>query len=267
MLYSFFFLALVSCSAYANTLNLTALRQDALNLVNSYRQAHCVPVLILNTTLNNLAQELADQAGATHDMRRPKPLPANVGESGYTGMIGATYVAKGETNTHFSLEHTSRYDLFLCFLAGDAIDLWYAQIYRYNCATGTSSSSSGDFTRMVWRSTTQFGFGVAMSPDRRYVYMVADYVGAGNVAGQFLSNVPCKCPPATTTKAPATTTKAPATTTKAPATTTKAPATTTKAPATTTKAPATTTKAPATTTKAPATTTKAPATTTNRPSG
>ena len=88
----------------------------------------------------------------------------------------------------------------LCCLAGDAIDLWYAQNSRYNCVTGASSSGFLDFAQMIWRSTTQFGFGVTMSPDRRYVYMVADYFAAGNIAGQYLTNVSCKCPPPTTIK-------------------------------------------------------------------
>lgn len=99
MFYSLIVLALVLCSASANTLNLAALRTEALNLVNQYRRAHCVPALVLDTTLNNLAQALVDQASTTHDMRRKTPLPANVGESRYVAMIPTTYVAKGKTNT------------------------------------------------------------------------------------------------------------------------------------------------------------------------
>jgi hypothetical protein len=86
-------------------------------------------------------------------------------------------------------------------LAVDSIDLWYAQNVRYNYATGTSSSTSTAFTQMVWRSTTQFAFGVALSSDKRTVYVIAHHFPAGNANGQFLKNVPSKCPATTTVRA------------------------------------------------------------------
>jgi hypothetical protein len=47
---------------------------------------------------------------------------------------------------------------------------------------------TGHFTQVVWKNSTQVGFGVAVAPNGSF-YAVANYYPAGNFTGQFKENV------------------------------------------------------------------------------
>jgi hypothetical protein len=66
-----------------------------------------------------------------------------------------------------------------------ATDWWYAKGTGYNWGTREYSTVAQDFTNMIWRSTTEVGFGISGRA------VVALYCPKGNVRGRFACNV---CP-------------------------------------------------------------------------
>lgn len=73
-------------------------------------------------------------------------------------------------------------------LAGKEVsDQWYNDIAKYDFASGTGEA--GNFTQLVWQSTSEAGFGKARSPDGLRCIVVAHYSPPGNVIGLYVSNV------------------------------------------------------------------------------
>ena len=66
-------------------------------------------------------------------------------------------------------------------------DQWYNDIAKYDFASGTGEA--GNFTQLVWHSTTEAGFGKARSADGLRCIVVAHYSPPGNVIGLYVSNV------------------------------------------------------------------------------
>lgn len=74
----------------------------------------------------------------------------------------------------------------------DFVESAYRGVQYYNFSTGTSSGgSSGLFTQLVWKASTQMAFGIktGLSGGKYWTYLVVRYKPPGNFAGQFLSNV------------------------------------------------------------------------------
>ena len=70
-----------------------------------------------------------------------------------------------------------------------AIDKWYSQGQNYSFETGRSKNATaiGNFTQMVWNNSRKMGIAVATSSSHTFV--VARYLPAGNVSGQYSANV------------------------------------------------------------------------------
>jgi len=79
---------------------------------------------------------------------------------------------------------------------------WYSEIKNYDFnkngpKIGKGFHNIGHFTQVVWKGTTQFGFGIAVGKFGRYwdmykmpqVFIVARYQTPGNFAGRFKENV------------------------------------------------------------------------------
>ena len=103
MLLSILGLTLLFYNVAATGLNLNALRQEALTLHNRYRQMHCVTPMVLNQTLNTLAQELADYAAATNIFIRPTPLPIGIGQTLQFTWTSNPFAVKGKRDPKFSV--------------------------------------------------------------------------------------------------------------------------------------------------------------------
>jgi hypothetical protein len=74
-------------------------------------------------------------------------------------------------------------------LAKKSIDLWYAEVSKYDFAKPGFSDTTGHFTCLVWVSSTQFGMGVAINSQTNAVDIVMNTSPPGNVIGQFQQNV------------------------------------------------------------------------------
>ncbi len=67
--------------------------------------------------------------------------------------------------------------------------MWYEGYSGYDFQNPQFSMETGSFSQVVWKSSQQVGFGVAQSPHNMQYYVVANYLPAGNVQGQFANNV------------------------------------------------------------------------------
>lgn len=140
----------------------TAEQQAILSLHNSYRAQHCVPPLAWSAELAATAQAWASNCRLAHG-----PRPKNkVGEN----------IAWGYQRA-----------------AGNAIDAWYNEVRDYNYRSPGFASSTGHFTQLVWKNTTQIGCGVATCLWGSLRVWVCRYAPQGNWAGQFPANVPPPC--------------------------------------------------------------------------
>ncbi len=76
------------------------------------------------------------------------------------------------------------------FIKGqDVTDAWYSEIDAYDFGKGEFSTTTGHFTQLVWKGTTDVGFGFASNAAGTANYVVARYSSAGNYAGEFIDNV------------------------------------------------------------------------------
>ena len=71
--------------------------------------------------------------------------------------------------------------------AEKTVEMWYEEISKYHFNRPGFSSSTGNFTQLVWASTTMVGVGRAVNGSSTYV--VANYLPPGNVQGRFELNV------------------------------------------------------------------------------
>ncbi len=65
---------------------------------------------------------------------------------------------------------------------------WYDEESLYDYNNPGFSSSTGHFTQVVWKSTSDVGCGLAISSDYK-VYAICQYSAPGNYANQFRTNV------------------------------------------------------------------------------
>lgn len=144
----------------SQTTSLTQFRQEALQEHNRLRALHRVPPLTLDPTLNNYAQEWANNLAATGQFRHRSDR--KYGENLY--MTTASDVG-GRT----------------------PVTVWYNEIKFYNFRNPGFSMETGHFTQVVWKSSTKLGCGKAKGA--KGLYVVCNYNPPGNYIGQFLQNV------------------------------------------------------------------------------
>lgn len=70
-----------------------------------------------------------------------------------------------------------------------AVTAWYDEISDYDYSNPGFSEEAGHFTQLVWKSSTQVGCGVKTCDNAWGDYVVCSYSPAGNVIGDFDSNV------------------------------------------------------------------------------
>ena len=66
--------------------------------------------------------------------------------------------------------------------------LWYAEDAQYSYSDPVFSAETGHFTQLVWKASTQIGFGASLSSSGEWI-VVAEFDPPGNVQGQFADNV------------------------------------------------------------------------------
>lgn len=66
---------------------------------------------------------------------------------------------------------------------------WYNEIEDYNFSDPGFSESTGHFTQVVWKDTTQVGCGYKNCNNEWGIYLVCNYLAQGNIIGEFADNV------------------------------------------------------------------------------
>ncbi|XP_075435366.1 Golgi-associated plant pathogenesis-related protein 1-like isoform X1 [Ascaphus truei] len=145
--------------------NMSQFEQTFLASHNTYRAKHKAPPLQLNRDICNSAQKWADHLLSIHTMKHS----------------GSEY---GE-NLYWMNNPSAKE------LAGNlAVDAWYNEIKDYNFSKPGFSGTTGHFTQVVWKDSTQLGVGLA-TDGKGVFYVVGQYNPHGNVtnAGYFERNV------------------------------------------------------------------------------
>ena len=158
----------------------TAYVRECLDEHNRLRALHGVHPLRWSNRLADEAKRAADRL-AEVDVTPPTHSADlnNEGENiGWHSIAGAS---RDECNTAES-----------CFPCRAIIDDWYGEIQNYGFEQGESKNGGivNHFTQVVWRTTSEMGFGTAIG-NRNYYY-VARYYRRGNLlpTDNFVRNVP-----------------------------------------------------------------------------
>ncbi|MEP6519559.1 CAP family protein [Microcoleus vaginatus] len=153
------------------------LRNSLLSKHNTYRNAHRSSAMTLNDSLNSTAQSWAKQIARTGVLAHSSSRQRNgAGENLYV-----FYTTAGSIATDA--------------LANSAIKTWYDEVAKYNYTNPGFATTTGHFTQVVWKSSTQLGCGAAQGTktlqgkQHQAFYVVCHYAPAGNVTGQFPANV------------------------------------------------------------------------------
>ncbi len=124
---------------------------------NKYRKRHNSKPLTLNKDLCEIAQEYAKKLAESNNFihsgnkYNDKPLGENIFMSNH-------FPISGKFTT----------------------DNWYNEIKNYNFDNPGFKEGIGHFTQLVWKSTSDVGFGIEVSTDGFY-YVVANFFPPGNI--------------------------------------------------------------------------------------
>lgn len=129
---------------------------------NKYRKQHGVPALIWDDEIAKVAEKWAMHLG------RVGTIGHNPGRSGLGENVYA--IGKGPVGGEKPFWG------------------WYAEYGQLSCQR-TPGMHCGHFTQVVWKSSTKFGCGQALSEWGKS-FIVCNYSPAGNVQGHFDANVP-----------------------------------------------------------------------------
>jgi glioma pathogenesis-related protein 2 len=149
---------------FAQSTNLQTFRQQALSTHNSLRQKHGAPPLVLDNTLNNVAQGWADKLAATGKFQHSN---SKYGENLYYGW---------SSQPGFDVNGVS------------PVQSWYDEVKSYNYSKPGFSMETGHFTQVVWKNSKKLGCGKAKAKDGK-VFVVCNYDPPGNYQNQFPQNV------------------------------------------------------------------------------
>ncbi len=140
-------------------------QKESLEIHNKFRKKHHSPPLKLNLEIckiaENYAKELAKKNSFQHSKNQYKG--SQLGEN-----------------------------LFMCqgypINGNDMSQSWYNEIKDFNFNKNDFKSGTGHFTQLIWKNSTDVGFGYCKNNKGIY-FGVANYFPAGNYMGQFKENV------------------------------------------------------------------------------
>ena len=144
-------------------IDISKYRAEALNIHNKLRIKHGSPELILTKELNELAQDYADKI-IMHEAKKIFPPPIF-----NDSLLGENILLSKEQNAKY-----------IC-------NKWYDECKNYNYNEEKYQEGKTHFTQIVWKETSQVGFGFVLNNNN--LCSVALYYPAGNVLGEFRNNV------------------------------------------------------------------------------
>ena len=173
---------------------------------NALRSLHQnTPVLILDASLSARAQAWAEHLLAIDKLQHSnRDQRSGDGENLYvTSQSNRTY---SQAEQDWIKQHYPNMEIPKSFnaadLPGSAVLAWYQeeQDYHYQTGESTNGQTIGHFTQVVWQSSTKLGCGTAhkTQDDMVKAYVVCQYSPAGNIRGQYTTNVMPRKPGAVT---------------------------------------------------------------------
>ena len=140
-------------------------QKQSLEIHNKLREKHHVQPLKLNKELckiaENYSKELAKKNSFEHSNN--KYQGKNLGEN--------LFMCQGKSINGYDMSQS-----------------WYDEINDYSFKNATFKSGTGHFTQLIWKNSTDVGFGYCKNDKGIYIG-VANYFPAGNYMGQFKENV------------------------------------------------------------------------------
>lgn len=155
------------------TIDLAVLRSTAMSKHNTYRAKHHSPNITIDESLNDSAQTWAENLASKGVFEHSQ---SDNGENLYVSYTTATSIPADT-------------------LADKAVTSWYNEVSSYDYDNPGHSDTTGHFTQVVWKSSTQLGCGAArgiktMNGTKfNAFYVVCQYSPGGNVTDQFSDNV------------------------------------------------------------------------------
>lgn len=157
-----------SSSGSQENQDLDQCNQDALKRHNELRAKHGVPPVKLAKDLQEYAQKWAE-----HMAQKGSLSHSDCTLNG--GRLGENVAFTGSSRP-------------TDYAGKDFTDSWYSEIKDHNFGKD-HQPGTGHFTQVVWKGTTEVGFGKAKSSDGCRVYCCGSYRPPGNMLGDFKSNV------------------------------------------------------------------------------
>lgn len=147
--------------------DLVSFARGMLRAHNEFRRKHGVPELTLDNVLNGVAQSWAVQLGKSDSFGHNPST--KYGENIYC-MWSSDRNASPNPR--------------------DVCKAWYDEIRDYSFGNESRGrATTGHFTQVVWKSSKKLGVGLAKTRTGKVV-VVCNYEPSGNVAGQYVANVP-----------------------------------------------------------------------------
>ncbi|CDO93499.1 unnamed protein product [Kluyveromyces dobzhanskii CBS 2104] len=140
-----------------------------------------------DSSLSSFASGMLDEHNAKRSLHKDTPsLSWSADLASYAQNYADNYDCSGSL-THSGGQYGE--NLALGYGTTGAVDAWYNEIKDYDFSSGDYSSSTGHFTQVVWKSTTKVGCGIKECGGVWGDYIICSYDPAGNMLGDFASNV------------------------------------------------------------------------------
>lgn len=148
-------------------INLTQTQiDDITTYINSYRIAHQAPPLVWDPNIAIFSQSWSNNLLNNNEFKHS-------GNSLY-----------GE-----NIAYLEGYGTDIITLLKQAVDMWYNEVSSYDFTKPAFSYDTGHFTCLVWKSSTNYGIGIAIDPSTETVDITFNTSPPGNVIGEFETNV------------------------------------------------------------------------------
>jgi hypothetical protein len=138
------------------------------NYINQYRNLHQSPFVIYDPTISVYSQQWANYIASIDILQH---------SDNYT---------YGENLSEISTQSLTDYTNLIY----KGIDSWYNEGIYYDYNNPGYSTITGHFTALIWKSTTKFGIGVALS-NKNHLFIVVNFYPPGNInlVNYFILNV------------------------------------------------------------------------------
>jgi len=147
-----------------------SLSQDQKNeitaYVNSYRAKNQAPPMVWDDSIYTFSQNWASYL-----------------------MTNNLFQHSGNDSFGENLAYFQGYGTDPVVLLKRALDSWYSEISQYDFNSPGYNNSTGHFTCLVWKSSTNFALGVGIETTSQSVTVTMNTSPPGNVLGDFVDNV------------------------------------------------------------------------------